>query len=248
MTLDPVVVAAYVVVNNAETTLLSEPRSLRVLLEAMDVVLAAGLPKRTAYIEALTPFKRAMLAALEDTVADLKVRRARSEPEAWARRRLERGARRCPRRSPADDRLLRGGMRGRSSAGQGGLVAAPGQPTTDEVADRWNETAGEHQLVDEDVRATVRGPVQIGVFGVGADEDHLGLGQFFPDMPRQLHPVEVRHHQVRDHDIWPLAADERERRFPIGGLTDDDDRVGNGCKQRTNDQAIIWIVVNEDDG
>jgi hypothetical protein len=73
------------------------------------------------------------------------------------------------------------------------------------------------------------------------------VGQFSPDASRQLDSIELGHHEVRDHDVRPLAVHDGECLLTICRLTDDL-HVGHWCEEVANDLAIVLRVVDNDDG
>jgi hypothetical protein len=56
-------------------------------------------------------------------------------------------------------------------------------------------------LVYEPVSATHGGDAPIRILGVSAHHENLRLGPFLLDAPRQIQPVQARHHQVNDYDV-----------------------------------------------
>ena len=73
------------------------------------------------------------------------------------------------------------------------------------------------------------------------------MGQFSPDASRQFGSIEVGHHEVRDHDVRPLAVHDGECLLTICRLTDDA-HVGHWCEEIADELAIVFRVVDNDDG
>jgi hypothetical protein len=89
------------------------------------------------------------------------------------------------------------------------------QPRRHQVVDRGQQGIMERPLAHEHVRAAVRGHESVGGLGERADEDDPRLRQLPPDMCGQIDAVEAGHHQVGDHEVWPVESHKAERFLTI---------------------------------
>ena len=51
--------------------------------------------------------------------------------------------------------------------------------------------------------------------GMCRQHHNLGIGVCSPYLPGRLHPVELRHPQIHQHDIGPVLGAQRDRLLPV---------------------------------
>jgi hypothetical protein len=67
------------------------------------------------------------------------------------------------------------------------------------------------------------------------------FGQFEPNAPGHLDPVETGHHQVRDHHVGPLAPHERETLRAARRVTHEGRHVMDRPEETADDQAVFLL-------